>query len=245
MPLSSMAFLRLFSSQVGAYGDGVMTPAEAIRAWMKETMAAKGLGPTEWADKAKVARSTVFRALKDDYQFKTSTSTLAKLASAAEVAAPGLPVATGPVVPEFLTVRYEVGAGLWRRVDDVQAFFGTFPVAPDPAYAGVPQWLERVVGDSMDKEYRPGELVHVVDAAEIGYAPRPGDHVILQMSRAEGQEVERTVKEYQRGPKGEHQFWPRSTSARWQEPITVHPGLDQTFSVEVVGLVIGSYRPRR
>lgn len=244
MQPASMAFLRLSPALLDSQICERMTPAEQIRKWMKETLASTGMGPGEWADKAGIAKSTVFRAMKDDYQFVTSSRTLAKLASAAGVSPPGLAApSAAPVTPMFLPVRYEPGAGLWRLVEDAQVFLGTYPVAPDPAFAGFPQWLERPVGDSMDLEYRQGELLHVVDAIEMGYAPRPGDHVILVRRRAGGQEVERTVKEVAFGPGGRVEFWPRSTNPRWREPLVLDAGR-WTDEVEVVGLVIGSYRPR-
>lgn len=215
---------------------------------MLETMAATGLTVRAWALKSGVAASTIHRALKDDYQFVTSSRTLSRLATAADVSPPDAAGVDAQLVgAEFLPIRYDVGAGLWQEVSDSQIFLGTGTVAPDPAYSGFPQWLERVQGDSMDEEYRTGELVHVVDAIALGYAPQHGDHVILVRRRIDGQEMERTIKEVVRQPGGVLEFWPRSKNPRWNAPIRMTDGTigDDTVEVEVAAVVIGSYRPRR
>lgn len=225
-----------------------MTTADLIRAWLSDTMAATGLTVKAWAQKSGVAASTIHRALKPGYEFVTSSRTLSRLAAAANVAPPNAAgVDVQLVRADFLPIRYDVGAGVWQELSDSQVFLGTGTVAPDPAYSGFPQWLERVQGDSMDREYRPGELVHVVDAIALGYAPQHGDHVVLVRRRNNGQEIERTLKEVVRQPGGVIEFWPRSTNPRWASPIAMVDGVtpSETTEVEVAGLVIGSYRPRR
>lgn len=226
-----------------------MTTPSEIRAWLTDTMSSTGLTAKEWARESGVAASTIHRALKEDYQFVTSNRTLSKLASAAGVSPPDSSSSVAQLVgAEFLPIRYDVGAGLWQEVTDAQVFLGVGTVAPDPAYAGFPQWLERVQGDSMDREYRDGELVHVVDATALGYAPQHGDHVILVRRRVDGAEMERTIKEVVRQPGGVLEFWPRSSNPRWSAPILLVHGQqadDQTVEVEIAALVIGSYRPRR
>lgn len=224
-----------------------MSSAQVIRDWMKQVLAETGWTVAHWASKARVAKSTIHRALGDDYEFMTSSKTLAKLASAAGVEAPTIGASEPQrVEARFLPIRYEVGAGLWQEMTDDQVFIGTGPVTPDPAYSGFPQWLERVQGDSMDREYRERDLIHVVDAYSLGYAPRHGDHVVLVRRRADGGEMERTVKEVVRAGRT-FEFWPRSTNPRWARPIKIIDGVDPadpTVEVEIAGLVIGSYRPR-
>lgn len=247
MQLTSSAFMRVAPLAVLARQCDSMPTAAAIRAWMQETLERSGLTVKEWAARAGVAPSTVFRAMKEDYEFITSSRTLGRLATAAGVSPPD----TGSVEPQmvgarFLPIRYEVGAGLWQEIADAQVFLGSGTVAPDPSYTGFPQWLERVRGDSMDRDYREGELVHVVDAIALGYVPRHGDHVVLVRRRHDGAEMERTIKEVVRSPAGELEFWPRSTNPRWNRPIRLEPETpDDTAEVEVAALVIGSYRPRR
>ena len=232
-----------------AYSRPMDEAAATIRDWMKSVLEKKDWSAFRWARDAGLAPSTVQRALKEDYGFTPSSVTLDKLARAANTPPPIMGSANqSPIAnPNFLTVRYRTGAGVWQEVGDVQAFDGVYPVTEDPAYSGFPQWLERVVGDSMDLEYPDGTFVHVVDAAATGYAPRPGDQVILVRYRHDGQEVERTVKEVTRKGRG-LEFWPRSTNPRWNEPVVLHGDGDQVADlhrVEIAGLVLGSYRPRR
>lgn len=222
--------------------------AERIRQWMRQVMREKALTSAAWARMAKINRSTINRAINPDYQYITSTVTLSKLARAANVAPPSLdPPQLGREVATQLPIRHEVGAG-WRAVDDVgQRAYGFAPVLADPAYSGFPQWLERVVGDSMDLEYPPGTLLHVVDTIELGYAARAGDHVIVQRTR-DGGDAERSVKEFAFGPGGVKKLISRSSNPRWaNHPIVLNPdGRDlEHFQVEIVGLVLGSYRSRR
>lgn len=225
-----------------------MNTAASIREWLLATLETTGLSVKAWARESGVAASTIHRALKEDYQFVTSSRTLNKLATAAGVAAPdATSIEPQRVGANFLPIRYEVGAGLWQELTDSQVFLGTGTVAADPAYSGFPQWLERVNGDSMDREYREGELIHVVDAIALGYSPRHGDHVILVRRRMNGGEVERTVKEVVRSTTGTFEFWPRSSNPRWNKPIVLEEGGfdDPSLEVEIAALVIGSYRPRR
>lgn len=223
--------------------------AGQIRDWMKSILAERDWSPARWAKEAGVAPSTVQRAIKDDYAFVTSSRTLDKLARAANSPAPGFISETSPIArTNFLAVRYRAGAGIWHEVGDVQAFEGVYPVTEDPAYAGYSQWLERVVGDSMDRDYPDGCFVHVVDTSEIGYSPRPGDHVVLVRYRNDGQEIERTIKEVVKNGR-KLEFWPRSTNLRWQEPVVLRGDgasdqIADLHRVEVAGLVLGSYRPR-
>lgn len=223
-----------------------MKHLDIIRRWIRENAEAHDLSFAAWAKLAGLAPSTVQRVMAPDYPFVPSTRTLSALAAAINVPPPSLgeAVETTQLAMFHLPIRYEVGAGLWRAVEDLDHALGTAPVLPEPAYAAFPQWLERVVTDSMDRDYPVGSLLHVVDATEIGYAPRSGDHVIIERTRRGGGLVERTVKEIQMTPRGP-EFWPRSNNPRWSEPIRLaENGEEDDTIVEIKGLVLGSYRRR-
>lgn len=225
-----------------------MDAAESIRQWLLTTSAAKGVSLAEWAKRAGIAPSTVQRAAKPGYQFVTSSRTLAKLADAMDVTPPQVsitPINLDRPELAYLPVRYEVGAGVWRNVDYNNQDIGeSSAVAADPAFAGFEQWLERIVGDSMDLEYLPGTLLHVVDAIAIGYAPRTGDHVVIERTQ-DGGLAERSVKEVLVTPNG-IQLLARSTNPRWNAPIDFSEGRDQEhFEVSIAAFVLGSYRSRR
>ena len=270
------------------------TPAE-IRQWLTETMAERGISTIEWATRAGVARSTLFRALAPDYAFVTSRRTLSKLAAAldgppaggsipdlnapirgASVATSGpglrasgaqddgrrksgsLPSSSGPGV---LSLRFEVRHGAWYECAGPAFsiyYGGVVPsLQPDVRYAGACQWLELVCDDSADILIQPGALAHVVDASEIDYAPRQGDWVLVERSRAGGQLMERTIRQVDiEGQVVRLRL--RSSNPKWVsaggEPDVIVLGGDlgeaaadapaptDGVIAEIAGLVVGAYR---
>lgn len=218
--------------------------AAEIRLWMNEVMDQTGLTPTTWSQKAEVARTTIARAVKESYPFVTSSRTLSKLASAAGVEPPNFRsqdrYATAPI---FLPVRHRAQAGHWIEVD----FAEEAPPAPpmfvpaSPGYSNPSQWLELVVGDSVDREIPAGSFVHVVDAIERGYRPRTGDFVVVQRARDGGRLLERSIKQVEIRPDNQVELWPRSHNPQWNTPLCLDDAQDGV-TAEIVGLVIASYR---
>lgn len=222
-----------------------MEAAQKIRVWIRETAAGMGVSPAAWAKRAGVAPSTVQRAIKDDYEFVTSSRTLAKLAEVAGVSPPNVAhPGEVQIVPRYLPVRYRVQAGLWYENDaeepPVQV---SHAVVPDPRYANWQQWLELVAGDSVDRKILPGHFAHVVDAIDMGYAPRDGDWVVVERRR--GGVRERSIKQVEVKRSGRICLWPRSSNPKWAEPVDLMNGVrdGEEIEVEIVGLVIGSYNP--
>jgi transcriptional regulator with XRE-family HTH domain len=146
---------------------------------------------------------------------------------------------------QALQVRHEVGAGYWVPISERlhEPASGSLVLA-DPDFGAFNQWLERCVGDSGSEEYPNGSLVHVVDPAAIGNTPRQGDHCILEATSM-GRNAERTIREAVM-TEGGLVFRLRSGAARWvdAEPVTL--GQDGTgVETRLVGLILGSYRPRK
>lgn len=227
-----------------AVQENAATAAD-IRAWLNRVLDETGLSVTDWATKAGIARTTIARALKEEYPFVTSSRTLAKLASAAGVSAPDVGAAQPRVEALYLPVRYMVQAGHWLEVDNGAQDFPSAPraVRPDPHFAEWPQWLELVVGDSVDREIPPGHFAHVVDAIEMGYAPQADDFVVVERRRDQGRLLERSIKQVVAHP-GRIELWPRSHNPLWNKPLDLSaPG--EGVEVEIVGLVIGAYRGLR
>lgn len=221
--------------------------AEEIRAWMNQVMAEKGLNPTTWSAAAGVARTTIARPIKEGYEFVTSSRTLAKLARAAGVEAPDMRRGTeAKIIPLFLPVRYRVQAGAWIEMDFAEQDYPSPPraVTPDPAYGDWPQWLELVVGDSIDREIQPGSFEHVVDAIEMGYSPQDGHFVVVERRRDQGRLRERSIKQVAIGRHREIELWPRSTNPIWDKPLQLAHN-EEGVEVEIMGLVIGAYREMR
>lgn len=221
--------------------------AAQIRDWLASVMAEKGITVTEWAKAANVARTTIARPLKEGYPFVTSSRTLGKLAQAVKADPPAF-VKNSPLrlEPAFLPVLHRVQAGYWIEVEVASQEYPAPPqsVAPSPAYEGYPQWLELVVGDSMNREVPEGSFVHVVDAIELGYAPASGDLVVVERRRDQGRLRERTVKQVEIGANGRVELWPRSHNPDWNKPLTLASD-EEGVEVQVVGLVIGFYKSLR
>lgn len=157
--------------------------------------------------------------------------------------APG-PLGNAAVEPDYLPVRYEVGAGYWVTQDDTQIFDRTIAVAPRPAYEGHDQWLEKVIGDSMDLEFAPGTFVHVVDAVSIGYQPRHDDYVIIVSREQGGHKIERSIKQVSIPKRGIIELWPRSANPKWNTPLDVSKGAQDPdcLQVEIVGKVLSGIK---
>ena len=142
-----------------------------------------------------------------------------------------------------LPILYEVAAGAWLAQDDLrQGPIGHYQAITVPEFDGYPQWLEQVVGDSMNRLVPPGALLHVVDAVALGYEARHDDLVVVLRTRAQGAFLERSVKQVALTPKGP-EFWPRSFNPRWSAPLEPTDGASDSDDVEVrvVGLVVRAY----
>lgn len=137
----------------------------------------------------------------------------------------------------LLPVRGAVQAGAWLEVDvHDQRNVEMRAAAKDQRFPLADQWLSIVHGDSMN-DLKPsgifdGDTVQCVDAISIDYQPRTGDIVEVERIRFQGRERELTLKQVEVTPKGVV-LWPRSTNARWQQPIRILEDGDAGDDVEV------------
>jgi hypothetical protein len=60
-----------------------------IADWMKDVIKRHGISARAWAEQASMGKDTVSRAIREDYEHVTSTTTLAKLADAVGERPPG------------------------------------------------------------------------------------------------------------------------------------------------------------
>lgn len=148
---------------------------------------------------------------------------------------------TSGLVSGEAPVRGIVAAGLWQVESSFPDDQASIPASPDPRYARMSQVAFRVVGNSMDNIVRDGEYVICLDYAQHPVALRSGDVVVAERKR--GGEVERTVKRVQMGASGP-ELWPDSTSPAHTKPLILN-ATEMDTTVEVVGLVIGYFRPAR
>lgn len=149
--------------------------------------------------------------------------------------------------PEFamLPIREPVQAGAWLAVDDLsQVEPITYPAARDSRYPVADQWLAPVLGDSVNQlGIFEGDLVHLVDVIDIGYAARTNDIVQVERFRFGGGMRELTLKQVEVTPDG-ILLWPRSSNPRWREPIELRDGVGdgEEIEVRVRALVIAAIR---
>jgi hypothetical protein len=144
----------------------------------------------------------------------------------------------------LLTIRDTVQAGAWLLADDARQDVAAYPAVRDPRFAQAHQWLSEVRGDSVNQlNVVEGDLVHCVDAVDIGYYPRTGDLVEVERLRFGGQERELTIKQVEVTPEG-ILLWPRSTNPRWRAPLEIAAGVRDGEDVEVRirALILASIR---
>lgn len=148
------------------------------------------------------------------------------------------PVQLGP----RLFVKGEVAAGVWKEAwefveDEWEYFTGRADIkAPARERFGL-----RVAGDSMNEVYPPGSIVECVHYH--GDDPIPsGRRVVVQRERVDGT-METTVKELVRTDDGTEWLRPRSTNPAFLPFRGDEPDAPDIVRVEIIALVVGSYRP--
>ena len=250
MQVSSSAFMRVDNLHASLRQCASMKSSAAaseIRSWLKDTLAqTPSLTIKSWASDAGVAPSTIHRALKDDYEFVTSTNTLNKLAAAAGRPAPNMTQGS-PLRPEptELSLIGPIQAGAWLMVDDTPQDEPTFFTAIlDRRYPHASQWLREVKGDSMNaRGIAPGDIAHLVDLVGSGVNLNTGMIVEVTRTRDGGGLREITLKEVEVTPQG-LVLWPRSTNARWRDPVRLTDGVNDNSDVEVqiTGLLLQSMK---
>jgi len=215
----------------------------AVRTWIQAILDEKGWTAGKLAKAAKVAPSTISRALNPDYEFTPSTRTLAKIAAAVnrvapEIASEGLesPRAIGRRIP----IMGEVRAGAWFDIEPDPQPKG-WVYFDDPEFEKARVWALTVVGQSMNMHYPDGSTVIVADAQETGV--HDGDHVVVRRIDENGR-AETTLKEVVVEPGGVV-LWPRSTDPAHQEPIRLpRRQAESQDGAEIIATVVADYRKR-
>ena len=139
----------------------------------------------------------------------------------------------------------EVGAGVWREVDDsgqIDFEKESSPFPPDPHYPISAQFDLVVRGTSINRFARDGERLRCVDVVKAGIDVLDNDLVIFR--KVSGSLIETTAKRIRkRGPIIE--LWPDSDDARWQTPLKLDTREADPDHAEgqVVALVLYSYNP--
>jgi SOS-response transcriptional repressor LexA len=206
---------------------------ETLRLFIKE----RGLQIARWAKDSGVSANSIYNFLNGRSE-SLSITAYGKLARTAQVPSSRL---TGerpePISPTAIRVTGFVEAGVFQNADqwDSDGYFVDVPVAS--RFKSKAKALE-VRGESMNLRYRPGSVVIWVDMLDYR-EPRHGDRVIVYRYKKSG-EVEATVKEL-RFDGAEQWLWPLSNHPSHQQPISCTVQDDDIDTVEIKGIVIGSY----
>lgn len=226
-----------------------MAHRDAVVAFLKEAAEKSGKTLAAIATEIGVSHTTLTRPVNNpDYKYLPKIGTLKKISTLTGVPLPGELTSNQDersLVREILPlpVRGIVAAGMWQSVEALQDIpLGVAPMVEDQRYAGVPQWAELVRGASMNRSYEDGDLLHVVDSIAAGYNPTPGDDVIVERRQQQDGNVERTCKRLAI-LEGRLVLVGNSTIESWNQPLPLAG--DESTTVEIIGLVLGSYRPRR
>ena len=216
------------------------TPDER-RDLLRTFMTTRNLKTARWAKDSGVAANSIYNFL-NGHSDALDLRTYGKLARTAAVPVWRL---TGdqpePPSPTSVWVAGHVEAGNFQTAMewDQSLWYAVDVPVPD-RFRRLAKALE-VRGPSMNRDYPQGSIVLWVDML-AARAPRDGDHVIVYAHQTDDS-IEATVKEL-RVTDGKRWLWPKSDDPLHQLPLdTDHPG-DGVASIEIVGLVIGDYRPR-
>lgn len=151
-------------------------------------------------------------------------------------------------IPQPIKVIGEVGAGIFRAVDDTgQIDFerDDSPFPPDPNFPVDAQFDLIVRGSSINRFARDGERVRCVDVTKAGIEPLDDDLVIFEQRREGGALIETTAKRIRRRGRMV-ELWPDSDDPRWQEPLRVDTSVnDDGRTWRIVALVLYAYNPAR
>ena len=208
-------------------------------------MESKGLNMKTLSLKAGLGDSTVSKLRKrnGDPQISTIIALADALGVSVDQVIFGTIVENRPV--KQIYVVGQVAAGLWFENDafDEQRF-GEIPIS-EGKWSNFDQRGYKVVGDSVDAiGIADGSFVVTVPYWQARTHIQDGDTVVVE--RHDGHRIERTVKVVSILP-GEFRLEARSNNPRWKDAYISIPrktvsGEPDDGRIEIVGLVIGSYR---
>ena len=234
-----------------------MSDADYARSWLAAVLAHTGLSVAELAKRAGVSKSTLFRAMRPDYQFVTSARTLQRIAEAADYK-----YIHGNYEPPEMVDREDIILGVlayvepdvWQpwAVDPEMQLSAHSPIAANPAFHPDNQQAWQMRGTSMNEFYNDGDLIHTIDIHVLPFEPTVGDHVVFRRFRRGTDEVQWSVREIASLKRSKVELRFRSRETAWRERVVLDDrllfdGENGDFDgdeVSIDDLVIGSYRKR-
>jgi hypothetical protein len=143
------------------------------------------------------------------------------------------------LAPDFNTgvpIRYKVQAGVWEEIDEMaNEPYGLAPFIPDPNYPIIEQWAEQIIGDSVNKIFPDGSLIHVRQFYNTleGW---PIDKLVVVQHYKNGM-YRRTVKRLKLID-GKPALIGESTNEKWNKPIIFDEAQSEFESAEINAVVI-------
>lgn len=134
-------------------------------------------------------------------------------------------------------VMGKVAANSWIDVDSMD--FSYDDQKDIPSVGGYPpdwQFALIVEGKCLNKIANDGDILVCLDVIKAGSEARPGDLVIVERRRFDGQMVERTAKRLRRSAKG-LELWPESKEPEHQDPIVLYEP-DEDIDVRIMAVVL-------
>lgn len=221
---------------------GMTKTPDQRREILREFINFRKLKIAHWAKASGVDKTSIYNFLNGHSQ-ALDARTYAKLARTAEVPVWQLSGdEPDPPSPTAIWVSGAVEAGAFMEAtewDRHQWFAVDVPVPT--RFQGKARALQ-VRGSSMNLEYPEHSIAIWVPILEFR-APRDNDDVIAYSYRNDGK-VEATLKQFRVDERGGKWLWPRSSDPMHQAPINVASPPDDVETIEIVGIVIGSYRAK-
>lgn len=139
-----------------------------------------------------------------------------------------------------LPCRFKVGAGTWEELHDLnggysEPFFGYAPITPDSNYPISEQWVEIVVGDSVNKIFPDGSKVHVREFYSK-YEGWPIGKLVIVAHYKNGL-MKRTIKRLIL-QNGKPTLIGESTIDFWNTPIVFNEPTEEGEIAKIEGIVL-------
>lgn len=143
-----------------------------------------------------------------------------------------------------LPIVGKVQAGVWLVVDlvDQSEFSEKGVMVPsDPRWQEEHQYAVQIVGDSINEFAESGSYAHCVDVSS-GIQVAHGNLVVVERIRAQGAEIERTIKQFQLVD-GHAELHPRSRNPKHHGPIEMQPENGEDVEVRIKAVVVNFINP--
>lgn len=199
---------------------------------IKDILTEKGMTQTDLADGLGMHPVNLNRIING--KIDTNTSRLEEIADFLGVSVPAL--FEEPGVGRTVRVTGYVQAGHWAETwewSDEDQY--SVAVEDDPAFRPFKLFAAEARGPSMNKRYPEKTVLVFTDLIETGAALELGKRYIVERERADGLR-EATVKTLWQDESGKIWLLPESNDPRFQEPIPIDGGEDDT--VRIVGRVV-------